>query len=87
MYSLISHFAFKEAFSGDMNMDPIHNAEYLFMLYLFNTQALHNLYHPMPVSLHLCPWNIEVYSKPVTITERTWKGRTWKEEIIFFLQI
>lgn len=23
MYSLISHFAFKEAFSGDMNMDPI----------------------------------------------------------------
>lgn len=39
MYSVISHFTFKEALSGDMNMDPTCNAEYLFMLNLLNTQA------------------------------------------------
>lgn len=60
MYSLISHFTFKEAFSGDMNMDPTCNVEYLFMLNILNTQALHNLYHTLPVSLHSCPWNVEV---------------------------
>lgn len=86
MYFLISHFTFKEAFSGDINMDPTCNSEYLFMLNLLNTQALHNLYHTLPVSLHLCPWNIEVqievYSKPVTIWMRTWKGRTGRMKLV-----